>query len=213
MIKELSELGKKLRAERTEGAWVHDALKDEPISMELVISVDGTFQQLNLIEDKLTPAEALTAKKGKARLLLDKPEEVLCYGGEKAKSKHQLFVDKLAQYKDLQELAPVLAFYANRPLGIEKALEQFEAVAATEDKKIKKKLVGNIGFKAQSEGLRIHEKPEVLRAVIEKYESLQQEQLANTAKNCSVCGKSDYPVEDIPHGMIKRVPDGQSRRV
>jgi CRISPR-associated protein Csd1 len=210
MIRELSELGKKLRADKSDDAWVHDALKDEPISMELVISMDGTFQQLNLIEDKLTPAEALTAKKGKARLLLDKPEEVLCYGGEKAKSKHQLFVDKLSLYKDLQELSPVLAFYANRPLGIEKALEQFEAVAATEDKKTKKKLVGNIGFKVQSDGLRIHEKPEVLRAVIEKYESLQQEQLANTAKNCSVCGKNDYPVEDIPHGMIKGVPDGQS---
>lgn len=83
-------------------------------------------------------------------------------------------------------------------------------MAATEDKKIKKKLAGNIGFKVQAEGLRIHEKPEVLRAVIDKYESLQQEQLANTAKICSVCGKNDYPVEDIPHGMIKRVPDGQS---
>ncbi len=209
MIKELSELGKKLRADKSDEAWVHDALKEEPISMELVISADGNYQQINLIEDKLSPAEALTAKKGKARLLLDKPEEVLCFGGEKANNKHQLFLDKLAQYKDLQELSPVLAFYANRELGIEKALAYFGDLTATEDKKIKKKLAGNIGFKVQSEGLRIHEKPEVLRAVIERYESSQHQKLADITKSCSVCGKSDCPVEDIPHGMIKRVPDGQ----
>lgn len=210
MIRELSELGKSLRADKADGAWVHDALKDEPISMEVVITQHGVFQQLNLIEDKLTPAEALTAKKGKARLLLDKPEEVLCYGGEAAHKKHQLFIDKLEQYKNLRELAPVTAFYANSALGLEKALQQFEVIATTDDKKVKKKLAGNIGFKIQAEGVRIHEKPEVLKAVIEKYESLQHEQLANTAKKCSVCGKSDYPVEDIPHGMIKKVPDGQS---
>ena len=210
MIKELSELGKSLRADKADGAWVHDALKDEPISMEVVINQHGVFQQLNLIEDKLTPAEALTAKKGKARLLLDKSEEVLCYGGEAAHKKHQLFIGKLEQYKNLRELAPVTAFYANSALGLEKALGQFEVIAATDDKKVKKKLAGNIGFKIQAEGVRIHEKPEVLKAVIEKYESLQHEQLANTAKKCSVCGKSDYPVEDIPHGMIKKVPDGQS---
>lgn len=210
MIKELSELGKILRAGKDDGAWVHDALKEEAISMELIIQQDGTFQQLQLIEDKLTPSEAIIAKKGKARLLLDKSEEVLCYGGEDSKKKHQLYLDKFAQYKELKDLAPVVAFYDNKCVGVDKALEQFEAISITDDKKVKKKIAGNIGFRIQSEAIRIHEKPEVLMAVIEKYELLQREQLINTTKKCSICGKSDYPVEDIPHGMIKRVPDGQS---
>lgn len=210
MIKELSELGKSLRAGKDDSAWVHDALKDEMISMELVISPDGTFQQLQFIEDKLTPAEALTAKKGKARLLLDKPEEVLCYGGDISKKKHQLFLDKIALFNNLNELAPVVAFYDNKALGLDKALEQFETMTESEDKKVKKKLVGNIGFRIYSESTRIHEKPEVLNAVIEKYEATQREQLTGTAKKCSVCGTSDYPVEDIPHGMVKQVPGGRS---
>lgn len=36
MIKELSVLGKTLRAGKADGAWVHDALKEESISMVLV---------------------------------------------------------------------------------------------------------------------------------------------------------------------------------
>jgi CRISPR-associated protein Csd1 len=50
----------------------------------------------------------------------------------------------------------------------------------------------------------------VLQSIIDRYETGQREQLVNNAKPCSVCGKSDFPVEDIPHGMIKKVPDGQS---
>lgn len=210
MIKELSELGKALRAAKNDGAWVHDALKDEIISMELVVSKEGVFQQLQVIEDKLTPAEAIIAKKGKARLLLDKPEEVLCYGGDVSKKKHQLFLDKISVYKDLNELTPLVAFYGNKALGLDKALEQFVVIAETADKKIKKKITGNIGFRVNSEAIRIHEKPEVLNAVIEKYEAMQRGQLAFSAKKCSVCGTNDYPVEDIPHGMIKKVPDGQT---
>lgn len=210
MIKELSELGKSLRAGKADDAWVHDALRDETISMELVITPEGFFHGLQLIEDKPTPAEAITAKKGKARLLLDKPEEVLCFGGDASKKKHQLFLEKIALYKTMEELAPVIAFYENNETGISKALAEFEALSATDDKKIKKRLAGNIGFRIHSDSLRIHEKKSLLQSVIDRYETTQQKQLAASAKKCSVCGKSDYPVEDIPHGMIKKVPDGQS---
>lgn len=209
MIRELSELGKKLREDKPDATWVHLALKEEPIAMELVINQDGVFQQFNFVENKQTLAEALTSKKGKARLLLDKPEEVLCYGGDAANKKHQWFIEKLSQYDRLPELSPVLAFYANDTDGCGKALERFVEIFNTDDKKIKKILTGNIGFKIQAEGLRIHEKPMVLRAVIDRYETLQNTKLANMDKKCSVCGKGDYPVEDIPHGMIKSVPDGQ----
>ena len=209
MIKELSELGKTLRAGKDKNVWVHNALKEEPISMELVISPDGCFQQLLFIDDKQTPAEAITAKKGKARLLLDKPEEVLCYGGDFSKKKHQLFLDKIKNYQHLQSMAPAIAFYHNKAVGLDKALEQFESIAVTDDKKIKKMISGNIGFRVSTEAIRIHEKPEVLNEIISKYESLQQAQLSGATRQCSVCGNSDYPVEDIPHGIIKKVPDGQ----
>ena len=206
MIKELSELGKVLRGQKTESDWVHDALKEEPISMEIVITEDGSFQKFELFEKKPTIAEAITAKKGKARLLLDKAEEVLCYGGEKSKKKHELFLEKIAKYQELPELSPVLAFYKqNKICGVDKALKDFEI--AIPDEKNRK---GNIGFRIQNEGTRIHEKQEVLQRVIAVYQTTQNDLLVNSQKNCSICGKSDYPVEDIPHGMIKKVPDGQS---
>ncbi|MDI6722903.1 MAG: type I-C CRISPR-associated protein Cas8c/Csd1, partial [Candidatus Aenigmarchaeota archaeon] len=127
MIKELSELGKKLRRQKTGNEWVHDALKEEPISLETVISEDGNFEKFELFEKKPTIAEAITAKKGKARLLLDKAEEVLCYGGETSKKKHELFLEKITKYQELPELSPVLAFYKqNRVSGVDKALKVFE---------------------------------------------------------------------------------------
>jgi len=167
MIKELSELGKSLRAGKSDDVWVHDALRDETISMELVITPDGVFHGLQLIEDKPTPSEAITAKKGKARLLLDKPEEVLCFGGDTSKKKHQLFLEKIALYKTMDELAPVIVFYENNETGIDKALAEFEELSVTDDKKVKKRLAGNIGFRLHSEPSRIHEKPIVLQAVVD----------------------------------------------
>lgn len=44
MIKELSELGKRLRSDQAEDKWVHNALKEEPISIEIIISEDGEFR-------------------------------------------------------------------------------------------------------------------------------------------------------------------------
>ncbi|HOX16311.1 MAG TPA: type I-C CRISPR-associated protein Cas8c/Csd1 [Smithellaceae bacterium] len=206
MIKELSDLGKKLRSQRVDNEWVHDALKPEPIDIELIITKDGSFQKFNLIEKKQTTAEAITAKKGKARLLLDKSEEVLCYGGEKSKSKHDIFLKKLDEYRNLLELEPVRAFYkSNKEKGLDAALQGYiEAIPEEKNRK------GNIGFRIESEGVRIHEKPEVLQAIIEHYETTQNELLTGSSKKCSLCNQSKYPVVDMPHGMVKRVPDGQS---
>ncbi|MEI6214160.1 MAG: type I-C CRISPR-associated protein Cas8c/Csd1 [Desulfuromonadales bacterium] len=209
MIKELSDFGKALRAGKADGAWVHNALKEELISMELIIMPDGTFHGIQHVDSKPTTAEAITAKKGKARLLLDKPEEVLCFGGAASAQKHQLFLEKVALYKSMDEVSSVTAFYENREAGIKAALAAFEALIATDDKKAKKYLSGNVGFRIHSESLRIHEKPTVLQMVINKYETAQQEHLTKSSKKCSVCGKREYPVDGKPHGMIKNVPDGQ----
>ena len=164
MIRELSELGRTLRGQQPENEWVHDALKSEPISIELIIAEDGGFRRFEVIEKKQTIAEAMTAKKGKARLLLDKAEEVLCYGGDGSKSKHELFLKKLDEYQHLSELSPILAFYRNNKVtGIEKALKEFEVIIP--DEKHRK---GNVGFRIQSEGYRVHEKPTVLKELIRK---------------------------------------------
>jgi len=205
MIRELSELGKKLRNQKSENAWVHDALKEEPVSISLIIHSDGKFDSFTVFEKRVTTVEAITAKKGKARLLLDKAEEVLGYGGEKSKRKHQLFMEKLEQYKNLEALKPVWAFYNhNKNSGIDKAINEFEIEIS--DEKDRK---GNISFLVRDKSKFVHEEAEVYGAIIEKYERDQEAHLAASEKKCSVCGSKDYPVVDLPHGMIKRVPDGQ----
>jgi len=203
VIKELSELGERLREENSGSKIIHNAIKDEPVSIDLIIKEDGTFVKFESIEKIMRPAEAITAKKGKARLLLDKAEEVLSYNSDV--KKHKLFMDKLDQYKELIQLKPVLNFYYdNEKNGIEKAIQAFEEQISEKERG------GNIAFRLMSDDSRIHEKKEIYEAIINKYEHSQAEKLSGTRITCSVCGKTDYPVEDTPHGMIKRVPDGQT---
>ena len=72
MIKELSELGKKLRSQKTENEWAHDALKEETISLVLTIRPDGSYVSLRNIDRKKTVAEGVQRTSGKsARLLID----------------------------------------------------------------------------------------------------------------------------------------------
>ena len=196
MIKELAEFGKRIRTG-------HDALKDEPISIDLVINEDGSFNSFLVIEKISRKAEALNSKKGKARLLLDKAEEVICYRGEESNKKHQLFLDKLSVYEDLDLLKPVFSFYnSNMENGIEKAFQEFDLQIGEKERG------GNIAFRVND--IRIHEQQVVYDAIIERFELEQAKSLRGIKKYCSVCGKSDYPVLDQPHGLIKRVPDGQS---
>lgn len=204
MIKELSEFGKNLRKKESEKEIVHNALKKEFVSIDIVIKEDGRFVNFISFEKKPTIVEAITAKKGKARLLLDKAEEVLSYG-TKAEKKHQLFLEKLQQYKEIDELAPVLKFYCeNKTIGLDKAVQEFEKSIDEKERK------GNIAFRLENSDKRIHEESSVYERIIQNYENEQKELLANSEKICSICGKKDYPVYDIPHGMIKRVPAGQS---
>lgn len=198
MIKELSDYGKPI-CEQKYGEWNHVALKEESISIDLVIDEAGNFCRFIPVE-KTTIAEALTSKKGKARLLLDKAEEVLGFGTN-AKKKHQLFLDKIKQYADLLELEPVISFYEkNKVNGISKAEKEF-AQQFTEERQRQ----GNIAFRINGRGHRICEEPNVRARIIKVYEDKY-----NKGKTCSICGQAKYPVEDIPHGMIKRVPSGQS---
>ncbi len=201
MIQELSELGSKLRTDKSRDKIVHNALKEEPFSIDLVIREDGSFVDFVAFDKQMTTTEAITAKKGKARLLVDKVEEVLGY--KEDTKKHALFLDKIQQYKDLLEIQPVLRFYeGNKSNGVDCALSAFEEQIPEKERG------NNIAFRLKDK--RIHESLVVVDAIIEKYNIEQGKKLSASSKKCSICGNNDFPVEDSPHGMIKRVPEGQS---
>jgi CRISPR-associated protein Csd1 len=231
MLKELSNFGKRIRNTQAEkGKVVHNAIAEIPVSIDLLIKPDGSFDSfLILPDDKNTLGEALAAKKGKARLLLDKAEEVLSYVNEVSienaeknalrkgkksetiradyikgvKTKYQLFQDKLKSFSDLEILKPVLLFYTdNKKMGVESAANVFSNQVG---EKLRNK---NIAFRLVGDAERMNEKSEIINAIIAHYDREQQSHVSN--KKCSICGMTKFPVVDEPHGMIKKVPRGQS---
>ena len=215
MIQQLVELSKRL----PKGKNSHDALESVPVSIDCVIDKKGNFKRFNPLPEKVpTTAERITAKKGKARLLVDKPEEVLQFVNEAEKDKeklkkqrkqapfkHKLFLDKLREYESIKELAPVVAFYGkNSANGVEKALKTFPRQVE------ERQWTGNIAFLCSGELQRLHEQRAVFDAIMRVYGKNQKEKSNPRFERCSLCGSSSFPIVDDPHGMIKRVPDGQS---
>lgn len=186
MFAELVELGKRVRKG-------HDALKEEKCSWDIVIDKEGNF--LNLIPCDITiESENLTAKKGKARLLLDKPEETLGFDEDK----HEKYIAKLAEYKDIQELSPIFYFY-DKSDEVEKVRKVFLELPQAKQK-------GNMTFMLDSE--RVLSNENVRKAIKKKYEeSLNiKKQVTHL---CAVCGTNNYPILDEPHGSVK-LPKGQT---
>lgn len=105
MIQELVEFGKRV----TKGENL--ALKKETFAIDLVINEEGEFQKFLKGERRTIETEVITAKKGKARFLLDKCEEVLGVGGGDVGKKHQWFMEKLNLYKEVPALGPIFKFY------------------------------------------------------------------------------------------------------
>lgn len=182
---ELVELGKRVRKG-------HDALKEEKCSLDIVIDKKGNF--IDLIPCNVTvEAENLTSKKGKARLLLDKPEETLGLDEDK----HEKYLTKLAAYKDVQELSPVFSFY-DKPEELEKVRKAFWELPQAKQK-------GNLTFMVDYERLLSNEV--IKNAIKKKYE----DRLSSKRQEhhlCSVCGTDIYPILDEPHGSVK-LPKGQ----
>ena len=196
MLNELADLGKRIRKPED-----HDALKQEVVNADIVIDAQGNFINITTVDKQPTKAEAILSKKGKARLLLDKAEEVL---GLEAK-KHQLFMQKLEQYRHVPSINPVLLFYgANKANGIEKAAACFASMPEKEKPK------GHFAFCLVGEGQRIHEKEDVQIAIVEAFEAQQKANKRADGQLCSLCGTADHPILDQPHGMIKNVPAGQT---
>lgn len=196
MLNELVELGKRIRKPDD-----HDALKQEVVNADIVIDAQGNFFDITIVDKQPTKAEALLSKKGKARLLLDKAEEVF---GLEVK-KHRLFMQKLEQFRHVPSVNPVLLFYGtNKANGIDKAAARFA------DMPDKEKPKGHFAFCLVGEGQRIHEKEDVQNAIIEAFEAQQKQNTRSDGQLCSLCGTADYPILDQPHGMIKNVPAGQT---
>lgn len=186
MFAELVELGKRVRKG-------HDALKEEKCNWDIILDKEGNF--LNLIPCDITiEAENLTSKKGKARLLLDKPEETLGFDEDK----HEKYIAKLAEYKDIQELYPVFSFY-DKSEEVEKVRKVFLELPQTKQK-------GNLTFMIDSERLLTNEN--VRTAIKKKYEECLSSKKQGT-RLCAVCGTNNYPILDEPHGSVK-LPKGQT---
>lgn len=186
MFAELVELGKRVRKG-------HDALKEEKCNWDIILDKEGNF--LNLIPCDITiEAENLTSKKGKARLLLDKPEETLGFDEDK----HEKYIAKLAEYKDIQELSPVFSFY-DKSEEVEKVRKVFLELPQTKQK-------GNLTFMIDSERLLTNEN--VRTAIKKKYEECLSSKKQGT-RLCAVCGTNNYPILDEPHGSVK-LPKGQT---
>ena len=213
MIKELVQLADRIRNENPSDLS-HDALKKEWVGIDCVITAEGRFLNFQCFDKVETVAEALPSKKGKARLLLDKCEEVLGIEGKVVNKeeisdiksatakKHELFSLKLQTYQAINEIECVRKFYSNFAEGVELARAGFLLQVP------EKKRVENIAFRVQGGLKRIHEEKSVYGALIANYEAVMSQDPGS--RSCSICGSNHYPVKDIPHGMIKRVPDGQS---
>ncbi|MEW6511650.1 MAG: type I-C CRISPR-associated protein Cas8c/Csd1 [Bacteroidota bacterium] len=217
MIQELVGLGHRIRDLQPTSSRSHDALDNVPVSIDCIIDDQGNFKQFIPHESQMTVGERISAKKGKARLLVDRAEEVLEIVDEREKNrdlreklnkqarfKHSLFREKLRLYSQLKELMPVNKFYeSNRVNGVQKARAAFSKL---EDKEWQ----GNIAFLIAGESKRLHEKDRVLEAIIERYQRSMTKIRRPRFARCSVCGTTSQAIADIPHGMIKRVPDGKA---
>ena len=187
MFAELVELGKRVRKG-------HDALKEENCSLYLIIDKYGNYRGFNSCDCTLV-SEYIpsTAKKGKDRFLLDKADYTLGYEDTLGpQSKHEKYIKKLNQYKDLSVLAPIFSFYS-KPAEVDKALEAFKSLP-------KNKRTGNITFLYEHNQTLPLSLECVQEAIIKKFEDKLNGDKGNVV--CSVCGKTDYPILDEPHGGV-----------
>ena len=196
MIQELVEFGKRV----TKGKNL--ALKEETFAIDLVINEKGEFQKFLKGERRTIETEVITAKKGKARFLLDKCEEVLGVGDGDVGKKHQWFMEKLELYKEVPALWPIFNFYDEKNEdGLKKAITEFVELEKS-DKKIKGE---NITFMVGA--TRFLDMPEIRESIIKRFQD--EEQKVANGRICSVCGTAKSPVLDEPHGLVK-MPKGQT---
>ena len=227
MIRELAELGLLKRQElQDSGKISHDALTTVSVSILIFLDKSGRFidiQELPVPQE--TICESITAKKGKARLIIDKPEEVLEYteneielalskrkenetiesahnrGILEAKKKHQRYKEKLDEYRHIEIVKPLLGFLS-QPEEVQRARNAFEQKISKKAKKGRQIafLVGRSTW--------LNNDTDLVNEIINNYEV----KFRGGESRCSVCGGTDYPILDIPHIEIVNVPGGKKGR-
>lgn len=226
MIKELSDFGKLIRTQKHENKWVHDALKEETISLVLTINSDGSFISLTSIEKRKTIAEALQRTSGKgARLLLDNcgyvlgiydPESTSFKNkvetkGEKeahgifqkeVSEKHSLFLNRLNNVCDLDELIPIFKFYFdNKKQGIDIVNQEYFLKNIPKTNR-----GGNIALLVLGQNKYVHEYNAIYKRIIADFEVQQTSLLSTVQRKCAICANKSFPVGDFTHYPIKGVP-------
>lgn len=212
MIKELAEFGKRIRLEKN---LLEDSLDYEHIDVIIEIDKDGKFNQIystdkeTLVEDVIRTMDAGRTSGVLPRLLVDNAQYILGFPADKKRSIECLnkFISKLNEYSEIEEIKPVFNFYTHKEVGFKAAYDLF--CQKVKNKEIDEK--GNIAFWVQDDDRFIHEHEGVYRTIIEKYIQEENNRKGDDKTKCSVCGRIDYRSKKVSvHGVIKRVPDGQS---
>lgn len=223
MIAQLTDLGKKLRKDKSKKGIVHDALKEEKYTIIVTIDKNGNFKSiLPAPENRKTTVEFLERTSGKiARLLVDNINYTFGYfncesktyntkleriGKAKAEDffktdaieKHELYLNKLQDYSDLIFLKPVILFFS-KDTGIKSVTSEL-----LHSEIGKKERDGNVVFLIEGEKQFVHENEAVYAELIKNYEKA----LVQTSRyKCTICNSLKYPIE-LVHGKIKNVPAG-----
>lgn len=178
------------------------SLKDT--SFDICIDINEAGEFLGFIVDKShkVRTEKISTKKREVFFFIGSDEDVFGITEKGVDKKHQLFMDKLMQYKeDLKVLEPVLRFYKEDNDNGVKA-----AIADSIFRYTKESSGENLTFMMKDESLLL--KNEQVREVIIKHFRDSEQKLSN-GKVCSVCGTNNSPVLDEPHGLVK-MPKGQT---
>ena len=177
-------------------------LKEISFDVCIVINENGEFQNFRFDESYTVQTIMSSTKKKETYVLLGNDDDILGITKNSVDNKHQLFMDKLFLYKDeLTILEPVFKFYQeNNEDGLKKAI--IESVFSLS----KDSTNENITFMVKGETILL-KTDEVKNAIIKHF--VNNERCTLNKKVCSICGKSDNPVLDEPHGLV-RMPKGQS---
>lgn len=195
--KEVQDAVCKHHCEQKAKAKKNDALslKEVPFDLGIAINEDGEFQDFIINGHHTVNTEVSVTKKKETYLLIGSDEDVFGITKKGVDKKHQLFMDKLMLYKDdLPALEPVFKFYKNNNEdGLKKAIVD-SVFRFTKDSTSE-----NITFMMLG-GQILLKSSDVRNAISRHFHDNEQKQ--SNGRICSICGKSDSPVLDEPHGYI-----------
>jgi len=170
-------------------------------SFDICININETGEFLGFVVDKNNNVrtEKTSTKKKEVFFFIGSDVDVFGITEKGVDKKHQLFMDKLMQYKDdLKIIEPVIKFYTeDNEDGVRSAIADSIFLFS------KDSISENLTF-MMKEGQLLLKYEEVRNAIVKHFR--ESEQKLSNGKVCSICGRSDSPVLDEPHGMAKNMP-------